>query len=304
MMHCRECHEKHKVVEITVYKRTWLFCGACGSASSLKEKKIPPLFFLPFDFLKRRKVVTEENIYDYFSTDAHKNVSKRNYDAFMRIFSKHLGGFEEKNIMEISGGSGHFLKFFERNSNYLLLTEFNKKAVEFAQKKLKLDAVNFDFNTDDIVDCINNHKQNLKFDFVFMSACSMFCNDLGVFTSSLKNILNPEAKIILFANVEPTLGVAVRTHFDDFTYYILRTKDRLRSYFEEGFNLIEESEYEDLYPDYVNLHDLNFLTRTLKTFYLEKGIRNLSKSFPEIRNRHSFRYRDRHVFYQVYQYIG
>lgn len=294
-MQCLECKEKEDVVLIPVYKRDWIFCNVCGSATSWKEKNNKILSLLPYDFLKRKH--NEENIYDYFETPEHQEVSKNNYEAFCSLFLKHLIGLETKNIIDISGGSGHFLKLFK--AKYALLTEINDKAINFAKRHLHLNAIKFNFNHQKIDELINMHEGEKKFDLVFLNACTMFCKDLEGFMHSLKQILNEDAIIIVHANVQPTVGVVVRTQFDDHSYLVLRQKQRLRRYFENHFTLLEEARYEDLYPQYVTSHDLNPLTRLLKIFYTEKAITKLiqnKKSIP------SFRYKDRHVFYQVYKF--
>ena len=256
-MQCFECKEKENVVLIPVYKRDWIFCNACGSATSWKEKKNKILSLLPYEFLKRK--YNEENIYDYFESYEHQEISKKNHEAFCRLFSKHLTGLEAKNIIDISGGSGHFLKLFK--AKYKLLTEINDKAINFAKRELHLSAIKFNFNKQKIDELISMHEGEKKFDIVFLNACTMFCKDLEGFIHSLKHIINKDARIIVHANVQPTVGVVVRTQFDDHSYHILRQKKRLRGYFENHFELLEEATYEDLYPQYVTSHDLNTLTR-------------------------------------------
>ena len=294
-MQCLECKEKEDVVLIPVYKRDWIFCNACGSATSVREKKNIIFSLLNYEFLKRKH--NEEDIYDYFESPEHQKVSQKNYDNFCALFSKYLTGLETKNIIDISGGSGHFLKLYK--SKYSLLTEINDKAINFAKRQLNLNALKFNFNQQRIDELINVHEAEKKFDLVFLNACTMFCEDMKGFIDSLKSILNEDATIIVHANVQPTVGVVVRTQFDDHSYLVLRQKIRLRRYFENQFTLLEEATYEDLYPQYVTSHDLNPLTRLLKIFYTEKAIMKLVQ---DKSSNPSFRYKDRHVFYQVYKY--
>lgn len=294
-MHCLECNEKDNITIIPVYKRNWILCNECGTATSGEEKNNKLLSLLPYDFLKRNH--GEEDIYDYFVSPAHEDVSKKNYANFMKLFSKYITGIENKNIIDISGGSGHFLSNFK--AKYSLLTEINDKAIDFARDKLKLNAVKFNFNTQKIDELIETECGSKKFDIVMLNACLMFCKDLDSFVSSLKKILSKDGVIIAHANVEPTIGVMARTQFDDFSYLVLRRKNSLRKHFESDFDLLEESSYEDIYPEYVTSHDLNRVTRFLKLYYTEKAISKLVKNPKAFAN---FRYKDRHVFYQVYKF--
>lgn len=302
-MKCSECNDNLNIAKVPTYKREWIFCNACGSATTGNEIETPFLSFLPYPFLKRLKSNTEENIYDYFLSAEHKQVSQKNYDMFCKNFASYIKDIETKNIMDISGGSGHFLSFFKRKKNYTLLTEFNKKTTEFAQEKLGLNAIHYDFNSQDISTVLKDNKIDNKFDYVFMNACIMFCQDLKSFTESLAKILRQNAIVILTANVQPTAGLVVRTQFDDYSYLVLRQKEQLASYFKDNFELLEEASYEDPYAQYVTAHDLNFITRVLKSFYANKIAKGIFKSFAS-ENFPSFRLRDRHVFYQVYKLKG
>lgn len=300
-MQCIECGERKNFVNISVYKRHWIFCNACGSATSGKEKMRLPLSFLPYDFLKRNRGVTEENIYDYFLSPEHQKISRKNYEFVFSLFSKFLDQLANKNIIDISGGSGHFLSFFKDKAKYVLLTEINDSAVEFAKKELKIDALKFDFNRQNFYDVLQTYDKSKKFDIVFMIACSMFCKDMKTFVSSLTPMLNDGATIVVTGNVQPTAGVVVRTQFDDYTYLILRKPDVLKMYFKEKFELLEEGGYSDWYPEYATAHDLVPLQRLLKIYYLEKAVSKLVKNQNHTKNPF-FRYRDRHLFYQVFKY--
>lgn len=299
-MSCTTCDELNEVVSISTYKRKWHLCNKCGCAFST-ERDSYLLSFLPYSYLKKQKNVSEDTIYDYFVTDAHKQISKKNYDLFMKNFSGYVKEINKKNILDISGGSGHFIANFKDQANYVLLTELNTKAVDFAQNQLKINAVRFDFNNDDITKTFKKNDVSQKFDYVFMLACSMFCVDMEKFISSLKNHLNDKAIIILSANVLPTVGVMVRTQFDDHSYLILRHEKALKNSFDKNFSLVSESWYQDIYTEYFLEHDINPLKSWLKNFYSISAINKIRKYFNK-ENYPSFRLRDRHLYYLVYEF--
>jgi len=300
MIKCCECNDSKNLGSIIIYKRKWFMCNKCGAAFSA-ERAIYPLSMLPFPHLKKSKDLNEDNIYDYFASKEHEKVSRINYELFMRNFSSYINNLEHKNILDISGGSGHFLKNFKPFCNYALMTEINTKAVNFANDDLKLNAVRFDFNKDSLAKVFNENKIRQKFDYVFMVACSMFCLDMSKLISELKPYLNDNAVVILSGNVAPTIGVMIRTQFDDYSYLVLRQKEALKKYFQKDFSLLRESWYQDEYTEYVLAHDVGLLNSILKNFYAIKAVRKILKQFPNTAFS-SFRLRDRHLYYQVFQY--
>jgi hypothetical protein len=131
----------------------------------------------------------------------------------------------------------------------------------------------------------------------------MLCEDLEGFIHSLKHILNKNAIVIVSGNVQPTVGVVVRTQFDDHSYIVLRKKPLIRACFENNFELLEQNSYDDWYPDYATAHDLVPIQKLFKFYYLEKAISKLIQNKQSLKNA-SFRLRDRHLFYQVFRFLG
>lgn len=249
---CPFC-KKTDTFSINTYKHLWQVCNHCGCASSHKKEYHPFVTKFPFALLTSQNIdrkeelismlfgnqATLENsnaIYDYFTSDLHIQYSINSVQPFVDdIIKRYEIEVKDKNILDISGGNGHFINEFKKMGANVSITEFNTKSVEYIKSNLGIDAYHFDFNKD----TLSNVIPSKKFDIIFLRAAIMFCNDLKKFLTQLKPLLNPNAKIIYTQSVLPTLGVLMRTQFDEYNYQHLYQPETLVSIHEQmGYSLI------------------------------------------------------------------
>lgn len=299
--YCIHC-KSEDTISISTYKRKWLFCNECGS-SFPEEKSFYPLSFLPRDYLKKPNLSDPASIYDYFASEAHQKISEQDYFAFYKRYENELQSISSNmNVLDISGGSGHFVKQFKNHANEIIMTEINEKAINNANKNLGIKAIQFDFNKDELNESLKANNIDCKFDFVLMRACSMFCLDLPKFINSMKHRLNKGAKIFITRNVVPTVGVVMRTQFDDFSYLLLRQPETVQKAFSDEFSLLKLDWDRDEFPFYVWDHDLDSISLGISTFYTLSAVWKLRKAAQRISERYPFRARDRKFFSMVLQY--
>lgn len=233
----------------------------------------------PFSFLKHndlgKNAPSPEGMYDYFTTEIHQEHAKQEAVEF---YSRYLEGkaldFQEKRILDISGGNGFFVRWFQENLGAKAsLSEFNKKAVAFAKEMHPFETVlEYDMNNDKLVE-----KASLKLDIVIAKACLMFCEDVKGFAEQIREILAPGGVLILAHSVEPTLGTLVRVQLDEFSYFALRQPGSVQKAFESaGFSVMSRVDETD--PDlYVYDHDLLPHWMVLHYLYEIKGALRLRK---------------------------
>jgi SAM-dependent methyltransferase len=265
---CVECG-KGSLVALRTYKRDWYLCGACGTGFP-RPRDFYPLSFLPFADLKRRKDQDEQSIYDYFVLPDHARLSKLDADAFLKQCDDDGVSFDGKRVLDVSGGSGFFLKEIERRGARVALTEFNKKAVEFARRTHGFEAYEFDFNRDCLRDVVPG-----QFDIVMLRAAIMFCDDLDALAAGLLQITKPGARILIVHSVVPTLGTLLRVQLDEFSYRILRQPETVAAHFErQGYRLEKRIDEIDPSP-YVNDYDMKDSWLFVRALYEISGARRL-----------------------------
>ncbi len=267
---CEQCNAED-ILPITTYKRTWAICKKCGTATSIQRENYP-LQFMPIRDLKRSSELSEEKMYDYFIEDIHINWSKAEGERFVGEFIKPFGiDVVGKNLLDISGGNGHFIKEIEKLGCKVTLTEINKKTIEYARKIHGFDVLEYNINSDRLFE-----KTGRKFDLIFARACLMFAKDLNSFAKQLKDSINANGMLVIHRSVVPTLGVMLRTQLDEFSYLVLRESATVIKTFEmNGFKLLEHKLEID--PSlYINDHDLRWHWSYLHNHYESKAIKQIA----------------------------
>ena len=141
-------------------------------------------------------------MYDYFVEDIHINWSKAEGKQFIEEFITPFGiDVAGKNLLDISGGNGHFIKEIEKMGCKVTLTEINKKTIDYARKTHGFDVLEYNINSDRLTE-----KSGRKFDLIFARACLMFAKDLNSFAKQLKDSIHANGMLVIHRSVLPTLG--------------------------------------------------------------------------------------------------
>ena len=268
MNNCKEC-QSTSLIFLNTYKRKWFLCSDCGSGYPV-QKTLYPLSFLPMKVFKRSEV-SEEGMYDYFTSEVHVKHSKNEAKSFIEKYvNTSLITLKNKKILDISGGNGAFLAELCKLGSSGVLTEINAPALAFAKGHFNLEVTKYNFNED----CISKTFKE-KFDYIFLRACTMFCVDLKKFVSEIKQLLNPGGKVFVQYAVYPTLGTLLRTQIDEYSYIALRSPEIIENTFvSAGFKTsFYNKEIDETL--YVYDHDLLYSWLFLHYLYEIPAIRKL-----------------------------
>lgn len=268
---CSTCNG-HDFFSLDTYKRRWHCCRSCGTAVS-EQKSSYPLSFLPYADLKKGVVLDEEKMYDYFVEQIHIDWSEREGQEFISDYLEPSGvDVSGKDLLDISGGNGHFIKQIEKLGARITLTEINRKTIEYAKQKHGFNVLEYNLNEHDLPTVTKR-----RFDIVFARACIMFAKDLGKFADEIKRSLKPGGMVLINHSVIPTLGVMLRTQLDEFSYFVLRQPESIIKEFEKhGFELHHRADETD--PGlYVYDNDLLLRWRLIHRFYERRNVTRLMR---------------------------
>lgn len=273
---CVACNGRD-IFSLSTYKRLWYCCRSCGTAVS-EQKSLYPLAFLPYADLKKGVTLDEEKMYDYFVEQVHIDWSEREGKEFIEDYLRPAGvDVSGKNLLDISGGNGHFIKAIEDLGARVTLTEINRKAIDYAKQKHGFDVVEYNLNLHDLQSVTKR-----KFDVIFARACIMFAKDLTKFSDEVRRSLTPGGLVMINHSVIPTLGVMLRTQLDEFSYFVLRQPETIiKEFLRHGFELHHRADETD--PSlYVYDNDLVLRWRLLHRFYENRNVAKLSgdRTFP------------------------
>lgn len=268
-------------VKLDTYKHHWIICQKTGNAYSVKKK--PGMINRLTQAYKSRKK-SSYSIYDYFTSPSHIQWSlEESRKVISEIFNHYKIEPNGKRILDVSGGNGHVANELKKLGAEVVLTEVNDNAIEYARDKLQVETYKFDFQADSLNKVVNG-----KFDVVLLRAALMFCVDLERFLSDLKQLLAPDAIVVMQYCVIPTLGVLLRTQNDEYSYLALYQPETLIQFCERhGLALIACEDEIDADP-YVNDHDASRWLTFLRIWYDIKGLRVLPFT-----SKYPFRARDR-----------
>lgn len=266
---CPTCNGQD-IFLLDTYKRYWHCCRTCGTAVS-EQKGGYPLSMLPFSDLKKGAELDEEKMYDYFVEQIHIDWSEREGQEFISDYLQPANiDVAGKNLLDLSGGNGHFIKQIEKLGARITLTEINRKTIDYARQKHGFDVLEYNLNQHDLPSVTGR-----KFDVIFARACIMFAKDLSKFVSEIKRSLTPGGLVLINHSVIPTLGVMLRTQLDEFSYFVLRQPQVIIDAFvNAGLELHHRADETD--PGlYVYDNDLRLHWRLVHRFYERRGVKSL-----------------------------
>lgn len=251
---CPVCGSR-KVRAAHTYKHSWLWCSDCGSASRgpnhtyLFERLPGPLQKLLVKLLPRLRHLMPDpdvtrdgsRLYDHMAEHGYINEGElsREYFSFKRWMEEKLNlSIQGSRVLDISGGNGYMIRQFQRNGAECVLTEYNRRAVEYARDVFGLEAYVYDFNQHQISEVVPG-----KFDLVLLRAALMYCLDVPAFLASLRPSLNPGARVVIFESAAPTLGAMLRFQLNDYMFLRMYSPRAVVRLFEEsGYQLLVQDD--------------------------------------------------------------
>jgi 2-polyprenyl-3-methyl-5-hydroxy-6-metoxy-1,4-benzoquinol methylase len=277
--------------EVNTYKHLWDVCGNCGTAyRTLKNKFL--FSFIPIRYLRFNEKLAQDvsKIYDnHYNTNQNAEINRKDACEF---YEKYIIGekieIAGRNVLDISGGGGHFINEFIKYGANVSLTEYNQVSIGYAKKTYGIDVRRFDFNNDSINEVFYDHE---KFDVVLLRAAYGFCLNLDKFLKDLKKILNPGAKIIWTSNPLPTLGFFLRWQMADYFQLILRQTDTIIDIHSDNGFTLEKKEEKSIYYTYNNGFIKNLGIIGMSLLYYAPNIykipKNTKYNFRDIHGRYS-----------------
>ena len=233
---CQECPSSD-IKTISVYKRYWHFCNVCGSATTQKKQHYR-LSWLPYKSYKKDTQKDEANMYDYFADDAHVQWSiEDGKELLMRYIDPYPIKLDNSKVLDISGGNGHALNQLVSKGAKGELTEINDIAISYAKKNFDFPVYKFNLNEHSLL----NIGEKLSYDVIMTRACVMFCDDIDKLIAEIYELLKPGGYYILNNTIVPTLGLMLRTQFDEYSFHILRQTSFIADKcINAGFKLVEQ----------------------------------------------------------------
>lgn len=286
MMNCVSCGSSN-TTQVETYKRVWTFCHACGDATPVQKERYA-FEFLPDSWLKKMKT-DEASTYDYFVLPDHIEYSRWTADEFLRRYVDEVGlELSGREVLDISGGNGHFLMELAKRGAKVALTEINQASLGYVRQTHHIDAYEFNFNKQRLTEVVVQ-----PYDYILARAAIMFCADLRQFADDVRARLKTGGIFIINHSVIPTLGVMLRVQLDEFSYWILRQPENV-------INLVEESGFKCLHrfdetdPSmYVYDNDKVKYWRWMHVLYGARGAKKLMDAEFAGKPGFAFRARDR-----------
>lgn len=240
--------EKNKVSQFTTYKHIWMVDSESGITRVVNRKRYP--LNAIGRLAKKLKILSVDEeilrdpslMYDGVSPFGQKFVQTEEHsiqieraDSFLELLLSHGVDVRSKSILDLSGGSGEFVvQLKKRGAAKVVHTEFSQKAVQYARNNLGIESHLLDLNKQRITSAVGGGQ---KFDIVLLRGLIEFCDDLEQIAADIHEITHTDS-LVLISHQIATLGVALRTQFDQYNMSILRPSSVVSSTFEKhGFRL-------------------------------------------------------------------
>ncbi|MEY4964936.1 MAG: Methyltransferase domain [Pseudomonadota bacterium] len=231
---------------VRTYKHDWHQCDRCGTVQRERRPHYPldvaPVRWLVKNtildrifgstILREHEVVAEEktayDLYDRVVADGTKGTKWEPLPA-MRLadFVKQGIDISGKSVLEISGGPGFLAREVQKTAKRVVVTEFSDSSAESMLRHLGVQAIRYDYNSDNISDSVSG-----LFDIVVIIYSIGYCKDLRSFLRSLKNVMH-ENSVIYVCHSPGTLGLMLRWQFDEYTLIRCWNEDVLAACFAE-----------------------------------------------------------------------
>lgn len=245
---CKIC-DSINVTKLNSYKHFCYVCNDCNNVFHIKKQgKYLLEWILPREFFKKilpAKAFLRlfrdqgdfgyEDFYDVY-VDECKNISELRKAEVRQLYDQLiLAGIsiKGKRILDISGGPGLVAKELTEYCDKVVVTEFSETATQAISKILSVNAVKFDYTTDNLTDVFNE-----KFDLVLIRSSIIFCPDLDKFVSSLRSILNSDGSVLV-ETIIPSLGEVFWWQTLEYKFPIIYSQETIEKYFyKHGFSML------------------------------------------------------------------
>jgi 2-polyprenyl-3-methyl-5-hydroxy-6-metoxy-1,4-benzoquinol methylase len=160
--------------------------------------------------------------------------------------------FKDKAILDVSGGPGILARALKGRCRKIVVTEFSADAVGAMKQNLGVETVKFDYIQDSLDQVVNG-----KFDIVLIRSSLIFAGDIDKLLTSIDNILNPDAHVLL-ETIIPSLGEVFWWQQMEYKFPIIYSQEAIEKYFYKyGYTLVYG------YREYGNYNQVK--QRTYKT---------------------------------------
>lgn len=243
------------LTKLNTYKHYWYYCNDCGNAHAEAKKKILiqwlPRFLLNWKpgfkiYIKNEEILKDKSkIFDYMCGPKRIEADNKRklYEKAVDFFSRHGLNFHGKKVLDISGGSGHFIKRLSEEFNCeVAFTEYSMPPVRYAKEKLHLNAKRYDFNKDKIKPLF----PNTKFDFILLRSNIMFMEDIDGLIKDFHSITKKGTILVVIDSVMPTPHVFLRWQFDDYIMFRYHNPETvIRIFAENNYELVARDKRPD-----------------------------------------------------------
>ncbi len=232
---------------LPTYKHVWTQCNDCGNVfrsgkdayplgdgvvertlRAANERLSGKLSFLVHDLLRDEEVAQSQDAY-YAYYDRIRDAKQTKWDGELEAITGELDRLgidcRGKRVLDVSGGPGFFAQEMTKLAACTVVTEFNPAVVAAMTRELGVEAVRFDYHTDSLRTVVTR-----EFDVVFIRNSINYCRDLERFVRELSSVLAPGG-VVYVSFMTPSLGSALQSQFDEYTYDVLYQPETLRRLF-------------------------------------------------------------------------
>lgn len=239
------------IIKLKTYKHIWhlnIKTGVC----EIYDRSFYPLGFLALIskklsiFGKDKKLLINPSLfYDAGTSHGQEFVSEndiklqkgraKTFNSLLKMWGIKT---KEKSILDLSGGNGIFIEHFKKmGAKSVTHTEFSKDAVNYASEELNIPSSLYDINSNSLKDLFKE-----KFDIIMLRGCIEFCDNFENLLKQLRDVTNKNS-IVVLTFINPTLGAALRTQFDQYNVRVCRPPETVKNQFENtGFKNILDTE--------------------------------------------------------------
>ncbi len=164
---------------------------------------------------------------------AQDEMRKSKVQQITDIFKKNNISLSDKKILDVSGGPGEVAYGFKEQCSKFVVTEYSQTSVTAMKNGLGVDAVKFDYISDDLSEIVDD-----TFDVVMIRSSIIFCSDLGGLLLSINKVLKPEG-LLLLETITPSLGEVFWWQQMEYKFPVIYSQMAIESAFvEAGFSLM------------------------------------------------------------------
>lgn len=274
---CSVCNSA-KMTVLNTYKHYAIVCDDCHCVTHVKKTKYIVEYFIPRGIAKRilpakaflrlysdKGDFKADAFYDSTAFDSTDATTWRASEVLQVNDQLSLAGIivENKKILDISGGPGYVGANLKQHGANVVVTEFSISTVEMMRNVHDLQALTFDYTTEDI-----SKKFDDKFDLIMIRSSIIFCPNLDLLVGQLKKILSSSGTIFV-ESILPSYGEIFWWQQLEYKFPKIYSQETIEKiFYKHGFKL--KIGYRD-YGGYsgVKLRSYNTVGRHMFTWLVE-----------------------------------